>query len=301
MSLCSISDVINLVKARPEPKSMAIVGADDDHVFEAVIKAEDDNCIRPIFIGNKSRMMEMFTRYGYSKKDSALVYDVDGEMECSAKAVELVRNGEAAFIMKGMVNTQNLLRPILNKETGLNTGEVICSVVFMETPGYHKLMVISDSAVLVKPTLQQKAGIIRNCVSALQKLGIKQPKVAVLCANEVATPKQPETVEAAELQRMAETGTLGNCVLAGPISLDLAMDAESAASKGYDNPVAGDADILLVPNIEAGNILVKTLLTFAKAEGLGTIAGAKCPIVITSRSSCMEDKYRSIILNAALA
>lgn len=301
MSLRSINEVIEMVKSSPVPKPMAIVGADDEHVFEAVVKAEMDHCIKPIFIGSRENLRDIFKRYNYVNADNAVIHDVDGELECAVKAVELVRKGEAAFIMKGRVNTQNLLRPILSKETGLNTGEVICSVVFMETPGYHKLMVISDSAVLVKPTLEQKAGIIRNCVSALQKLGVKSPKVAVLCANEVPTPKQPETMEAVELQKMADDGAFGDCILTGPISLDLAMDAESAASKGYTGPVAGDADILLVPNIEAGNILVKTLLTFASAQGLGTIAGAKCPIVITSRASQVEDKYRSIVLNAALA
>jgi phosphate butyryltransferase len=223
------------------------------------------------------------------------------DKDAAEKAVELVRDGKVDFIMKGKIQTADLLRAVVDKEKGLRTGKVISHMAFNEIPTYHKLIAISDGGMMMYPDLQQKKGIIENGVETLRSMGIENPKVAVVTAVENVNPKMPETVDAAELKKMNEMGEIKNCIVEGPISYDLIMDPESAVIKGYESPVAGDADLIIVSNITVGNILGKSLVYSAGSKMAGFIVGAKVPIVLTSRGATSEGKYLSLVLCASAA
>ena len=174
-------------------------------------------------------------------------------------------------------------------------------VAFTELPAYHKLLVVTDGGMMTYPTVEQKAGIIKNAVDCYKKLGIENPKIACVAAVEKVNPKMPETVDAAELKKMNEEGIIKDCIVEGPISLDLAVNADSAKRKKYDSPVAGDADVILVPNIQVGNVAHKSMLQFGNGKMAGVVVGAKCPIIINSRGSSAEEKFDSLLLACAVA
>lgn len=210
-----------------------------------------------------------------------------------------IHEGGADFLMKGKIQTADLLSAVVNKEEGLRTGKVMSHVVFNEIPNYHKLLVLTDGGMMMYPDLNKKKEICENAVGTLRTLGYDKPKVAVLAAVEKVNPKMPETVDADALKTMNKSGELADCIVEGPISYDLTMSKESAAIKGFESPVTGDADIVLVPNITVGNVLGKSLIYSAGAKMAGFIVGAKVPIVLTSRGSTSEEKYLSLVLSAA--
>lgn len=211
----------------------------------------------------------------------------------------MIHAGEADFIMKGLIETATLMRVIVSKESNLRTGQIMSHLGFLEVPTYHKLMAITDSALNTYPTLEQKRQIIENAVAVMNRMGISQPMVAVLAAAEEVNPKLAESAEAHELKLMNQSGAISGCIVEGPISYYLAVDKEAAAIKNYHSPVAGDADLLVAPNLTAGNLLIKALAFSARAKLAGFIVGAKIPIVLTSRSSTTEDKYLSVVPSAA--
>ncbi|SHI95194.1 phosphate acyltransferase [Parasporobacterium paucivorans] len=297
MVLKNFEELIAKVKSFSEPKRMIVAAAGDEHTLEAVYHAVKEGIVRPVLVGDKKVIMAILNKLGMEIPETD-IYDVPDPDEAAYKAVALVREGKGDFIMKGKLETSQILKPVVNKETGLGMGKVMSHFVINELPYYHKLLVTSDGGMVTYPTLQQKKEIIDNAVNTMIKLGYDCPKVAAVAAVEKVNPKMPETVEADQLAQMNKSGEIKNCIVAGPISLDIALDKEAADIKGYHNPVAGDADMILVPNIQVGNILGKSIVTIAGGKMAGFIVGAKAPIILTSRGSSAEEKYLSIVLAA---
>ena len=287
MALTSMQDFLEIVKGKSEVKSVAVPGAADDHVLEAVFEAEGMGLIKAILIDKEEEVKKVLTDLGKNPADYEII-NAETPEECGQIAVDLVKEGRANVILKGLLETKDVLKPVVNKETGIGLGGVMSIVAFTELPAYHKLLVVTDGGMMTYPTVEQKAGIIKNAVDCYKKLGIENPKIACVAAVEKVNPKMPETVDAAELKKMNEEGVIKDCIVEGPISLDLAVNADSAKRKKYASPVAGDADVILVPNIQVGNVAHKSMLQFGNGKMAGVVIGAKCPIVINSRGSSAE-------------
>jgi phosphate butyryltransferase len=298
MVIKSFKELIEKVQKSGSKKRVAVVAAQDEHTLEAVFKARENNIVEPILIGNKHKIMEVLNHLNENLDDSAII-DVEDDKLAAEKAVELIHENKADFIMKGKIQTADLLKAVVNKEKGLRTGSVMSHFVINEIPDHHKLIVTTDGGMMMYPNVGEKKQIIENAVNTLIAMGYEKPKVAVLAAVEKINPKMPESVDAGQLKEMNQNGEIKNCIVEGPISYDLAMSKESAEVKGYSSPVTGDADILIVPNITAGNMLGKALVYSAGAKMAGFIVGAKVPIVLTSRGSTAEEKYLSLVLSAA--
>ncbi len=298
--LRNFDELIERVRSAGAPKKVAVVEAHDEHALEAVLAAADEGLVEPILVGNEDKIAKAIAALGRSVRPWTIVAAAD-EASSARKAVELVRNGAASFIMKGKIQTADLLKAVVDKENGLRTGSVMSHVAVFESKTYHKLFVMTDGGMLMYPDLEQKRQIIENAVGVLRRLGYEMPKVAVLAAVESLNEKMGETVDAAALKRMNAEGTIADCLVEGPISFDLAVSAESARIKAYESSVAGDADILIVPTIAAGNILGKALVYMGGAKMAGFIVGAKVPIVLTSRGATAEEKHLSLLISAASA
>ena len=222
----------------------------------------------------------------------------DTSEECGRIAVELVKEGRADIIQKGLLETKDVLKPVVNKETGIGLGGVMSIVAFTELPAYHKLLVVTYGGMKTYPTVEEKAANIRNEEECYKKLGVTNPKIACVTAVEKVNPKMPETVDAAELKRMNQEGLIKDCIVEGPISLDLAVNRESAQRKKYESPVAGDADVLLVPNIQVGNITHKAMLEFGNGKMAGVVIGANARLSSTPESSAEEIRLPSPCLRS---
>ena len=286
MEIKNFQEIIDKVKGYPSMKRMVIAAAGEEHTIKAALHARSEGIIKPILVGDKIEIDKILNKLGESipEEDIYNVVDVKGD-----------------FLMKGYLDTSVILKAVVNKEKGLGKGGVMSHFTMFEVPNYHKILVAVDGGMVTYPTLEQKKAIIENTVEVLRTYGYENPKVGVLACVEKVNPKMPETIEAAELSKMNESGEISGCVVAGPISYDCAMDAEVAKIKRYEGPVAGNADILVAPNIHAGNIMGKMLTVTCKARMAGFIVGAKCPIVLTSRGSSTEEKYLSIVISAAAA
>lgn len=283
-----------------EKKTCAVACAHDAHTLEAIITMRSEGLMDCLLVGHGADIRRIADEHGYALSDSEVIEAATDE-EAAAICVQLVREGKAGFILKGLLPTGTLLKAVVNKQTGLHTGSVISHFVLLELPGYHKLLGIADSGMIPDPDLETKKAIVRNSADALQKLGCEKPLVSAVCAAEAVSPKIQETVDAAALKQASLDGELGNCYVEGPISFDLAMNPASAQVKRYESPVVGNTDLLLVPGMAAGNIMVKALLQFAGAQMAGCIVGAKCPIALISRSASYEEKYYSLLLCALLS
>jgi len=278
---------------------MAVAVAADAHTLEAAMEARRDGLVTPILVGDKAGILQILAEMGESVPESD-IYDVPEEAAACERAVALVREGKADFLMKGRVDTKVILKAVVNKEHGLGIpGAIMSHVTLFEVPAYHKIITPVDGGMVTYPTLEQKKGIIENTVSVLRTLGYECPKVGVLACVEKVNPKMPETLDAQALAEMNRRGEITGCIVDGPISFDCAIDKSIADFKGYESEVAGDCDVLVAPNIHAGNIMGKMLVSFAGAKMAGIIAGARCPIVLTSRGSSAEEKRMSIVLAAA--
>jgi phosphate butyryltransferase len=299
MSLKTLADVAALVKRAAEKKTVVLVQAADAHSLEAVLRVKKEGLLDFLLTGVRRDIMETAEKIGAEVSDAQII-DARTAEEAALKGVELIRNGTAHFLMKGKLETSELLRPVINRETGISGGRTMSHIALNEIPSYHKLLITTDGGMLPYPSLEQKKDIIENAAGVMRSLGIQVPKVCVLAAVEKLNVKMPETVGAAALKEMYLFGKIANCIVEGPISLDLALVKERAAVKGYESPCAGDADILVVPNIHAGNILGKSLVEMAGAKMAGLVIGAKCPVVLTSRGSSGEEKYYSLVLACAV-
>lgn len=298
MVLNSLNEIIEKLCINESKKRMAVVASADSHTLEAVKTAVDKGIITPILIGDKSETEKILKAVGGFKNPNIL--DIADTDLAAQKAVDLVKSGDADFILKGKINSSNFLRPIVKKD-GLNTGGIISHLTIMELPGYHKLVGLTDCAMNIQPTLEQKVSIVRNAVKAFNDLGYARPKVAMLCANEEVNIKQQDTLDARAIQEMCENGIIENCEICGPISFDIAMDVEAAQYKGFKHIVAGDTDIIIVPNLVTGNVLNKALKQFGHSIACGTVIGAKCPVAFTSRTAPTNNKFLSIAFSASLA
>lgn len=288
-------ELLALVDTKADKKTVALVRAEDDHALEAVAEVVKKGLIDAVLVGNREAIKKTAEKIGFSVTDDQIV-DAEDPESAAAEGVKLIREGRADFLMKGKLETSQMLRPVVNKQTGLNKGGVMSHVSLTEVPAYHKMVLTTDGSMLPYPTLEQKKHIIENAVYVMNRLGYEEPKVCVLAASETPNPKMPESMEAAALKEMNQKGEIENCIVEGPISFDLAMVKEKAEIKGYESPCAGDADILIVPNIHAGNILGKCLIEMANSKMAGLIVGAQCPIVLTSRGASSEEKFNSLML-----
>lgn len=298
MELKNFQELIEKVQNSDSKKRVVVVAAQDEHTLEAVFRARQNKIAEPILIGDKTKIKEIIEHLHVEFDDNKII-DTDSDEKAAEKAVELVNENKADFIMKGKIQTADLLRAVVNKEKGLRTGKIMSHLVIHELPSYHKLLAVTDGGMMMYPNLEEKKKIIENAVNTYISMGYENPKVAVLAAVEIVNPKMPESVDAGLLKEMNENGEIKDCIVEGPISYDLTMNKESAEIKGYSSPVAGDADILIVPNITAGNILGKSLTFSAGAKMAGFIVGAKVPIVLTSRGASSEEKYLSLVLSAS--
>lgn len=293
-----LEELISLANER-EKKTIAIAAAQDKVVLEAVVQAVKDNIVDAILVGDKKKILSLGEELGLDLSNMKIEDECDIN-KAAAKAVELVSKGEAQFLMKGILGTADLLKAVLNKEAGLKTSSLLSHVMIYDIPTYHKLLFLTDGGMVPYPELNDKVGIINNAVKIAHALEIEKPKVAPICAVEVVNPSMQATLDAAALSSMNKRGQIKGCIIDGPLALDNAISEEAAHHKGIVSEVAGDSDILLVPNIEAGNFLGKSLTYFAKAESAGVIVGAKCPVVLVSRADSAKSKLYSIALGAVL-
>lgn len=299
MVIRSFEEILSLLKKMETKRKIAVVCAQDEHTIEAVIQAYEDGILIPVLLGDKKEIENLLKKH--NKSVGALkIVQVDSAEACVRKAAELVNAGEVHGIMKGKIETGTLMKILLDKESNLRTGRQMSLVAFMEIPTYHKIMAITDVGLNTYPNLEQKKSLIENSVQVFHALGIECPKVAIMASVEKVNEKMKETVDADTLKQWNAEGAISGCIVEGPISYDLAVSTEAAEIKGYESPVAGDADIMIVPDIVSGNLLSKALVYSGNSRTAGIIVGAKVPIIITSRSASSDDKYMSLAL-AALA
>ncbi|GGJ78083.1 phosphate butyryltransferase [Anoxybacillus voinovskiensis] len=274
--------------------TVAVAAAEDEEVIEAVTMAVNHQFGRFLLYGDRDKITELLKNY--PTNDNVQIVHANSVAEAAELAVKAVHSNEANVLMKGNLPTATILKAVLHKEYGLRTGNVLSHVAVFEVPNYDRYMIVTDAAMNIAPDLEQKMQIIANAVTVAKAIGIETPKVAPLAAVEVVNPAMAATIDAAALTMMNERGQLKGCIVNGPLALDNAVSELAAAHKGIANEVAGKADILLVPNIESGNILYKSLVYFANAKVGAVIAGAKAPIVLTSRADSAESKLYSLAL-----
>jgi len=279
-----------------KPKTIVVAAAHDSHTLEAVYNASEAYKFNYILVGDREKIVSISSNLGFSP-DIASILDGADNADCAYKAVEQIRNGCGDVLMKGIIETGTLLKAVLNKDTGIRSSGTLSHLAILEVPAYPKLIGITDGGMIPAPDLAKKADIVKNAAAFFNKIGYECPKIAALCASETVSEKIQETVDASKLQNMCRDGELGNCLLEGPISFDLAVSRESASIKGFSSEISGETDIFLIPNITTGNVLVKGLLYWANAKMAGIVTGAKCPIVLSSRAASSEEKQLSIMIS----
>ena len=275
--------------------TVSVVKSDDMVVLKAVKKAYEELNIIPLLIGDKKIIEKYAKDIDFNLSQIQVINQADGNL-ASHIGVRLISEGKSDFLMKGLVGTGTLLKAFLQKDYGLRTEKRISHVALVDIKSLDRLVVLTDAAMNTYPNLQEKKAIIENAVEVLNALGVKKPKVAALAAIETVNEKMPPTVDAALLSKMAERGQIKNCEVDGPLAFDVAMSKEAAHHKGLESSVAGQADILLVPNIEAGNIVYKSLAIFSDTSAAMAVVGGKVPVLVTSRSDSYLVKFYSLAL-----
>lgn len=301
MAIQKIDDIYEALKMNAKKKRLVVAYANDSHSIEAVNKAVEMGIVEATLCGDENEIKKVCAEHGFDISRFTIIHE-PVDTVAAARAVEMVRNKEVDFIMKGLVSTDKYMRAILNKERGLLPPKgTLSHVVVMECPNYHKLLIASDAAIIPAPDMDQKLAIVRFVTQTANALGIKRPKVAMISATEQVLPKVPSTTEAAIIAKMGERGQLGNIDIDGPLALDVAIDKEAAEIKKINSPVAGDADCLVFPNIEAGNVFYKTNTKLANARQGAILVGATAPSVLSSRGDSVDAKLNSIALAALFA
>lgn len=298
MEIKKLDTLIEMAKAKPR-RRLVVAAAADEPVLEAVNNARKAGIIEPILVGDKEAIEQIAAKVGFDLTGIEIIQEADPG-KASVKAVAVIREGRADIMMKGLVATGPLLKAVLDKENGLRKGALISHVAFFESPFYHKLIGVTDAAMNVAPEFDEKVTILTNAVEAYHKLGIKNPKVAVVGAVEVVNPKMEATVHAAMLTQMNRRKQIKGCIVDGPLAIDNAVSHEAAEHKGIVSEVAGDADLIMCPDINVGNVLYKTLGFLGGATSAAVLMGAKVPIVLTSRADSDRSKMLSIALAAAM-
>jgi len=281
---------------RLDPIPTAVAHPCEATALSGAIEAAKIGLITPILVGPAAKIEIAAKSAGIKTGDFEIV-DVPHSVASATKAVELLREGRAELLMKGSLHTDELMAAVISREGGLRTGRRISHVFVMDVPTYHKVLIITDGAINIAPTLEDKADICQNAIDLAVSLGRERPKVAILAAVETVTTRMPATIDAAALCKMAERGQIKGGILDGPLAFDNAISREAAITKDIHSPVAGDPDILLAPDLEAGNILAKQLSFLARADSAGLVLGARVPIILTSRA----DTVRSRIASCAVA
>ena len=298
--LTKLSQLQDLLDKTHEPRKMALAASEDADSLSAVVNAAKKKIIEPILVGDRDKTMGMAEIMELDLSKFEFV-DAVNPVQAAEKAVKLVHDGAADVLMKGKVGTSDMMRSVLNKDYGLRTGKLLSHFAYFEVDTYHKLIAVTDVAMNIAPTLSEKIAILNNSVRVLNKLGIEMPKVAVLGAVEKVNMEMNATLDAALLSKMNQRDQILNCLVDGPLAFDNAVSLESAKQKEIKSEVAGDTDLLLMPDIEVGNVLYKSLVFFAKARVASMIVGASAPIVLTSRSDTEQAKFDSILLAAVAA
>lgn len=294
----SFDEVITKVKKRPI-KKVAVAVAQDEPVLEAIRDAMAEGIAQAVLVGDRKKIIDAAQKVGLSLDNVEIIDETDKSKACLT-AVEMVSSKKADMVMKGLVDTATFLRAVLNKEKGLRTGKVLSHVAVFDIPALKRMILLTDAAMNIAPDLMAKKQILENAVEIASAIGIEMPKVAPVCAVEVVNPDMQPTIDAAVLSKMNDRGQIKGCIVDGPLAIDNALSMEAARHKGINSPVAGQADIILVPNIETGNVMYKTLVYTSNAKNGGILAGAAAPVILTSRADSPESKLFSIAL-AALA
>lgn len=279
--------------------SVAVVWPEDAHTLEAIKMVVDKQLVKPVLLGRKMQIKDIMKTVGINETD-VLFKEADSPEDAALLAASMARAGEVACIMKGSLETGKLMKVLVNKDHGVRTDKKMSLLALMDSPNYHKVFGITDVGLLMYPSVEEKKAALENAVYAFNKLGIEKPKVAVLSSVEVINKNMPDSVDAAQLKTWNQEGLIKNCIVEGPISYDLSVDAEAVEIKHYESPVGGDADILVVPDIVSGNILAKALTYTGGAKTCGIVIGALVPLIITSRSATVQDKYMAIILSTLI-
>lgn len=277
-------------------RTVAVAAAEDEEVIEAVAMALEHRLGRFVLYGDRERLGRLLKEKGCARFSDVDVVHANSIGQAAELAVRAVHLNEADALMKGHVPTAMLLKAVLNKEYGLRAGKVLSHVAVFEVPEFERFVIVTDAAMNIAPDLEQKVQIVNNAVSIARSIGIERPKVAALAAVETVNPAMPATLDAAALAMMQKRGQIEHCLVDGPLALDNAVSLAAAKHKRIESEVAGQADILLVPDIESGNMLYKSLVYFANARVGAVIAGAKAPIVLTSRADSAESKLYSLAL-----
>jgi len=297
--LRTFDEVLNKAKDYG-PKKMAVASAGAEDVLKAVEAARKEGLTDSILVGDKKEIIQIAEKMGINPANYEII-DKPDKTETARCAVELVRNKKASILMKGMMGTARLLQVVLDKEIGLRTNRLLSHVYTLEIKNYNRLLTMTDGAMNISPDLKQKAQIIQNAIYYAHSMGIKKPKVAVVAALELVNPDMPATIDAACLAKMSERGQIVGGIVDGPLGFDNAISKEAAEHKGIESPVSGEVDIVLVPNIESGNIFAKGLVYLAKAVPAGLLLGAKAPVVLVSRSDSAQSKLYSIALGVLMS
>ena len=282
------------------PVRTAVAHPCDETSLRGAVEAAEAKIIKPVLVGPEARIRNLAASLNLDISSLQLLATPYSHAS-AAKAVELVRNGEADALMKGSLHTDELMAEVVNKDTGIRTARRISHVFIMDVPTYPKPLFITDAAVNIFPTLEDKVDIVQNAIDLAHALRIERPKVAVLSAVETITSKIPSTIDAAALCKMADRGQITGAIVDGPLALDNAINREAATIKHIASPVAGDADILLVPDLEAGNMLAKELSFLANADAAGIVLGARVPIILTSRADNVRTRMASCAVAALYA
>lgn len=298
--LTKLAQLKDLLDRDHKPKKLVLAASEDAHSLNAVISAAEQKIIRPVLVGDKEKTFGMaeILNLDISKYE---FLETSNPIDSIISSVKMVHDGKVDVLMKGKVGTSDMLKSVLNKDYGLRTGKLLSHFAYFEVETYHKLIAVTDVAMNIAPNLSEKIAILNNSVKILNNLGIEKPKVAVLGAVEKVNTEMGATLDAALLSKMNQRDQILNCIVDGPLAFDNAVSFESAKHKEIKSDVAGDTDLLLMPDIEVGNVLYKSLVFFARAKVASMIVGASAPIVLTSRSDSEQAKFDSILLAAVAA
>lgn len=292
-------DELTEIARQKNVKKLAVAAAGDKLVLEAVKRAVENDIIIPVLVGDQKNIEQIAGKIGFDLTNSN-IYNQPDPAEASRKAVSLIRQGEAEILMKGLVSTAPLLKAVLDKEEGLRRGGTLSHFALIESPHYHKLFGVTDAGMNIAPEFQEKVDMVNNAVEIFHSLGNPEPKVAIIGPLEVVNPKIESTAHAAMLSKMNERGQIKRCMIDGPFAIDNAVSMRAAEHKGVSGKVAGDADILMTPELNSGNVLYKTLMFLGGCTSAAIIMGARAPIVLTSRADTEKSKMMSIALAAAM-
>lgn len=281
-------------------KRLSVACAEDINVLKSIKRATDENLIQPILIGDRNKIHKFAEQLEFDIEDFTVI-DIKNNTNAAFEAVRLVSSNDADFVMKGLISTSTFLKAVLDREIGLRSGNILSHAAILSVKSYHKLIFVTDGGMIEHPDINMKIQIVQNIIRLCKSLEITKPKIAALTAVETISKKQPETIDAAELSKMSERGQIADCIIDGPMAIDIALSKKSAIHKNIKSEIAGDIDVLLVPTMAAGNILAKAMIYLANAKAAGTILGTSKPVVMLSRSDDTETKLRSIALGVLMS